>query len=79
MFNTFGIMKSLRLLFVLSLGMFLFSSCEKDFSCECKFVNKPEKDFEVKLAKMRKGDAKTACLDIKLHMDTVSSANCELK
>ena len=50
-----------------------FSSCDKDYTCACTFDN-TSKNFEVKLTKMRKNDAKTLCDDYSVYV-----GNCALK
>jgi len=50
-----------------------FSSCSKEYTCSCTFTD-ASKNFEVKLEKMRKNDAKTICFDYSAYV-----GNCALK
>ena len=63
-------------LFLSLAGLFMvaaFSSCDKQYTCSCTFTD-TSKNFEVKLEKMRKNDAKTVCYDYNKFV-----GNCELK
>ncbi len=49
-----------------------FTSCNKDFTCRCTFVD-TAKNFDVKIKKVRKNDAKVICDRYSLFV-----GNCEV-
>lgn len=63
------------------LTLFAFSSCNKDYTCNCTFPGYPAKDFSVKLESMRHNDAKVMCRDYSTFIDSTSltSGTCNLK
>lgn len=48
-------------------------SCNKDFTCQCSFAD-TAKNFEIKIKKVRKNDAKVICTDYSTFV-----GNCSLK
>lgn len=53
-------MKSFLLGIISIIAVASFSSCNKDFTCRCSFVDST-KNFDVKIKKVRKNDAKVIC------------------
>lgn len=66
-------MKKALLLSAGILSILGFGSCNKEYTCACTFPD-ASKNFEVKLEKMRKNDAKTVCYDYNVFV-----GNCALK
>jgi hypothetical protein len=63
------------------LSVIAFSSCNKDYTCNCTFPSNPAKDFSVTLESMRHNDAKVMCRDYSSFIDTTSltDGTCTLK
>jgi hypothetical protein len=66
-------MKNVFLGLISIIAIIGFSSCNKEYTCACTFTD-TTKNFDVKLEKMRKNDAKTVCDDYSLFV-----GNCALK
>lgn len=66
-------MKKVFLSIVALVSLIGFSSCNKVYTCSCTFTD-TNKNFDVKLEKMRKNDAKTVCYDYNQFV-----GNCALK
>ena len=58
----------ISMIFIIGLG-----ACNKEYVCQCTFPDS-NKNFEVKIEKMRKNDAKTVCYDYDLFV-----GNCKIK
>ncbi|HOZ50730.1 MAG TPA: hypothetical protein PLU17_02660 [Chitinophagaceae bacterium] len=66
-------MKKVFLSLICLIAIIGFSSCNKDYTCSCTFTDS-SKNFDVKLEKMRKNDAKTVCDDYSVYV-----GNCVIK
>ncbi len=55
-------MKKLYFAFFALLVAFAFSSCSKTYTCTCTFTD-TSKNFDVKIEKARRNDAKVICDD----------------
>lgn len=66
-------MKKVFLSCVSLIALVGFSSCSKEYTCSCTFDD-ASKNFDVKLEKMRKNDAKTVCTDYSVYV-----GNCSIK
>jgi hypothetical protein len=55
-------MKQLAVTAWVCIGLISMTSCTKTYTCTCTFTD-ASKNFDVKLEKMRKNDAKTTCDD----------------
>ncbi len=62
---------------VAAMAMFSLASCKKEYTCACSFDGETE-DFQ--LAKMKKGDAETACTAQETNLKAAyADAACEIK
>lgn len=66
-------MKVLLAGFILWVGLMSFSSCKKDYTCQCTFVD-TTKNFTTTISNMYKNEAKVVCND---YAEFVG--NCTLK
>lgn len=66
-------MKALFFVFVSIITVASFCSCNRDFTCQCTFLD-TSKNFEIKIQKVRKNDAKVLCTDYSNFV-----GNCALK
>lgn len=55
-------MKAIFFVFVGIITLAGFCSCNKDFTCRCTFKD-TTKNFDIKIEKVRKNDAKVLCTD----------------
>lgn len=66
-------MKSILFVFIAIITAASFCSCNKDFTCQCTFTD-TTKNFETKIKKVRKNDAKVICTDYSQFV-----GNCTIK
>ena len=66
-------MKALFFVFVGFITVAGLCSCNKDFTCRCTFTD-TTKNFDIKIEKVRKNDAKVLCTDY-----SVFVGNCVLQ
>ncbi|HMN32352.1 MAG: hypothetical protein IT215_03145 [Chitinophagaceae bacterium] len=58
--NNIEFMKAFLFGFFCVVAISSFSSCNKDYTCRCTFDN-ADKNFDIKIKKVRKNDAKVIC------------------
>lgn len=66
-------MKAIFFAFVGMITVASFCSCNRDFTCRCTFTD-TSKNFDIKIQKVRKNDAKVLCTDYSAFV-----GNCALK
>lgn len=69
-------MKLKGIIFVAILGAWMFTSCKKEYLCECNWMSLGEQETQYTTYKARKSDAIAAC---ERRMYQFSGIICEIK